>query len=137
MTFPVCYRPEDLAPEDGGSPVSGARPVSTSAWATLRSFSRAFALRDQELASLFATHASAIVTHAAVDASADQISRRLQEALQTRALIAQAQGVLMGRQGITADEAYNILRRFSRATSVQLSERARQVVATAQSTGDV
>ena len=97
---------------------------------------RAFAPPDQELAALFARHASEIANHAAVDVSADQSAVRLQEALQTRALIAQAQGVLMGRNGVPADEAYNLIRQFSRDHEVSLSERARQIVAEVEVTSD-
>ena len=61
---------------------------------------------------------------------------RLQEALQTRALIAQAQGVLMGRNGVPADEAYSLIRQFSRDHDVSLSERARQIVAEVEVTSD-
>ena len=77
-----------------------------------------------------------IASHAAVDVSADRSAIRLQEALQTRALIAQAQGVLMGRNGVRADEAYNLIRQFSRDHDVSLSERARQIVAEAEVTSD-
>ena len=97
---------------------------------------RAFAPPDQELAALFARHASEIANHAAVDVSADQSAVRLQEALQTRALIAQAQGVLIGPDKMPADEAYNLIRQFSRDHEVLLSERARQIVAEVKVTSD-
>jgi anti-anti-sigma factor len=96
----------------------------------------AFAAPDQLLAALFARHASEIASRAAVDVSTNQSAIRLQEALQTRALIAQAQGVLMGRNGVSAEEAYSLIRRFSREHAVSLRERARQIVAEVEVASD-
>ena len=88
------------------------------------------------MAALFARHASEIASHAAVDVSTNQSAIRLQEALQTRALIAQAQGVLMGRNGVSAEEAYSLIRRFSRDHAVSLRERAHQIVAEVEVASD-
>lgn len=89
----------------------------------------AFAPKDQELASVFATEASIILADAGVDVSDDQLSQRLQEALRTRQIISQAQGVIMARKGLTEEGAYAVLRHFSQRSSTPLSERAQQIVA--------
>ncbi len=87
----------------------------------------AFTVRDQELASLFATEASRLLGDAGVGVTDDQLSERLTRALQTRQSIAQAQGVLMEREGIGPDEAYTLLRRFSRETNQPLRGRAADI----------
>ena len=89
----------------------------------------AFTLKDQELASIFATEASRLLGRARVVATHDQLSERLTRALHTRRSIAQAQGVLMEREGIGPDEAYTLLRRFSRETNQPLRERAADITA--------
>ena len=67
---------------------------------------RAFGDDDQSLAMRFATEVSAILTDAGVDVSDDRRSERFQASLRSREVIAQAQGVIMDRQGITEEEAY-------------------------------
>jgi len=91
----------------------------------------AFAPHDQELASVFATEASAILTTAAVGISKDQAAARISAALHMRQVIAQAQGVVMEREGLTEGEAYSVLRNFSQRSNRPLLERAEDVVASA------
>ena len=88
----------------------------------------AFASSDQHLASLFAAEASTILAAAQVDVSDEQWSDRLTEALQTRQDIAQAQGVIMGSDGVDAATAYAKLRRVSVTTDVPLAAIARDLV---------
>ncbi len=105
--------------------VAEDRPVGS-----LNIYSRtasAFTVKDQELASMFVTETSRLLGHAGVGVTDDQLSERLTRALQTRRSIAQAQGVLMERKGIGPDEAYTLLRRFSRETNQPLSERAADI----------
>jgi len=87
----------------------------------------AFAAKDQELASIFATEASRLLSKAGAGVTDDQLSDRLALALRTRQSIAHAQGVLMEREGIGADDAYTLLRAFSRETNQPLRERAADV----------
>lgn len=89
----------------------------------------AFGPDDQRLASVFASEASVIVADAGVDVSDDQQALRIRGALRTRQIIAQAQGVLMEREGIGEDMAYRRLRLFSQATGRPLRDRAVEVVA--------
>ncbi|CAN5593019.1 hypothetical protein BH20ACT2_BH20ACT2_02980 [soil metagenome] len=91
---------------------------------------RAFDAPSQELAALFATQASGILTDAAVDVSSEQATRRLHDALRSRAVIAQAQGVLMAREGCSADEAHATLRRSARRDATRVRERAAEIMAT-------
>ena len=88
----------------------------------------AFATKDQQLAAVFATEASAILSAASVEVTDEAMSRRFQEALSTRQIIAQAQGVVMAREGVSADAAYSLLRSYSQASGQPLRERAETVV---------
>jgi len=92
----------------------------------------AFAPKDQELASIFATEASVILRDAGAAVTDDELSTRLQEALIARGVIALAQGVIMEREGVTTDEAFASLRRYSHQSNRPLQERAAEIVASTQ-----
>ncbi len=87
----------------------------------------AFADADQALAMRFATEASAVLTDAAVDGTDDGRSERFEASLRSREVIAQAQGVIMERDGITEVEAYRVLRVYSQRTGISLRARAEEV----------
>lgn len=89
----------------------------------------AFAPTDQQLAELFATEASAILTQAGLDTTDDHSTGRLGEALASRQIIAHAQGVLMQRDGISEDAAYAAMRRMSVTSGMPLRHEAEHVVA--------
>jgi anti-anti-sigma factor len=88
----------------------------------------AFSEKEQELAAIFATEASLILRDAGADVSDDQLSEQVQEALGARQIIAHAEGVIMEREGISADDAYTLLRKFSQSTDQPLIERAADIV---------
>jgi GAF domain-containing protein len=70
-------------------------------------------------------------THAAVALRAAQDKERLAQVLQlveTRELIAQAKGILMGRRGISSEAASQILLRGAEHLKMELRELARRVV---------
>ncbi len=92
----------------------------------------AFAPKDQELAAVFATEASLVLTGAGVDVTDEQLASRRNEALATRRLIAQAEGVIMEREGVQADDAYSMLCDYSRRSNRPFRERAEEVVASTQ-----
>jgi anti-anti-sigma factor len=92
----------------------------------------AFSVRDQELAAAFAVQASSLLSDAEANLGDDELSIRFQGALRTREVIAQAQGVLMERDGISENDAYGALRRFSLGNGRPLSERAENIVASAR-----
>jgi anti-anti-sigma factor len=89
----------------------------------------AFAPEDQELASVFAAEASLVLTGAGVDVTDGQLSNRRNEVLETRRLIAQAEGVIMEREGVEADAAFSMLCDSSRRSNRPFRERAEDVVA--------
>lgn len=89
----------------------------------------AFAPKDQLVAAMLATEASIILSDAGVEVTNDQWANRLQQALRSRQIIDQAQGVIMERNGVSADDAYTLLRRLSLETTRPLLERAEDIVA--------
>lgn len=88
----------------------------------------AFAPEDQELASVFATEASAILTEAGLDLTDEQVAQRVTDAQWARLNVALAQGITMEREGIGADAAYTLLREFSQRSGRPLRERAQDIV---------
>ena len=91
----------------------------------------AFGAKEQELAVVFATEASNILTDIGV-AMTDELTGRFQGALRTRQIIAEAQGVIMERQDVGQDDAFDIMRRFSQRSGRSLRERAEDVVGSAR-----
>lgn len=89
----------------------------------------AFDADGRDLAAVFSDQAATVISHGEVQHSVEQIAARLQTALDAREVIAQAQGVLMGGRGVSAEEAHTILRERSQDTNVPLIDQARQVIA--------
>lgn len=88
-----------------------------------------FAVNEQQRAAVFASEASIILADAGAGVSEDEVTAWLQEALHVREVIAQAQGVIMDREGVSEDLAYAHLLHFSRASSRPLHDEATDVVA--------
>ncbi len=84
---------------------------------------------DRHTALLLATHAALALAHARSTELADLNDTRLHRAIDTRDVIGQAKGILMQRQGITADEAFALLRGASQDLNVKLVEISRNLVA--------
>lgn len=89
----------------------------------------AFASKDQELAAMFAGEASVILRDAGADLSEEALAGRLDEALVAREIIARAQGVIMEREGVSAEDAFATLRRRSVEGERRLRECAEDIVA--------
>lgn len=70
---------------------------------------------------------SVFATHAAVALAGAQHDEQLQEALQGRDVIGQAKGILMAQQHVSADEAFDMLRRVSQRLNIKLREVAERV----------
>jgi GAF domain-containing protein len=81
-----------------------------------------------ETMDLLARQAAALLSNALALSRSEQLNATLRQALETRTVIGQAQGVLMGRQRITADEAFDILRRASQRTNRKLRDVALDIV---------
>jgi GAF domain-containing protein len=76
-----------------------------------------------DLAVLFAVHAANALTSA-------RLVDGLEVAVGSRHLIGMAQGVVMERYGLSADQAFSLLQRLSSTTNTKLRDIAGQIVAT-------
>ena len=85
--------------------------------------------RATRSAQALAARMSGYLTDAGLDLAHETVAPRLLGALQTRAVIAQAQGVIMERYGVSAETAFVSLRRSSEARGTAISERAGEIVA--------
>jgi hypothetical protein len=74
---------------------------------------------------LLATHASLALATTEAVRLAELREAQLREALDSRDVIGQAKGILMQRRGISADDAFDLLRRTSQELNVKLAELAR------------
>jgi hypothetical protein len=80
--------------------------------------------RSRDHALLLATHAALAVAQTEAVRLAELREANLRRAIETRDVIGQAKGILMNRRGITADEAFDLLRRTSQDLNVKLAELA-------------
>lgn len=92
----------------------------------------AFGATDRAKGLLLATLAGVAFDAANVLEHETRRTQNLLEALQTRELIGQAQGILMERERITADQAFALLRHSSQHLNVKLREVARTLVETGE-----
>jgi len=83
----------------------------------------AFDDQAQVAGSVFAAHAAIALSSALHDEQMDQ-------ALASRDVIGQAKGILMAREGVTADVAFEMLRRASQRLNVKLLKLAEEVART-------
>src|ERR1700736_3189686 len=81
-----------------------------------------------ELGELFAKPAAVAVHNAQVLAHAMALTTQLQKALSTRPVIDQAIGLIRGRSGRSAEEAFNQLRTISQTEHRKLAEVAQHIV---------
>ena len=80
------------------------------------------------LGELFAGPAAVAVRNAQVLEQARRLTEQLQTALSSRAVIDQALGIVMGRTGGTADEAFVLLRRMSQSSNTRVNVLAQGIV---------
>lgn len=83
---------------------------------------------DRDIALVLAAHASTALAATMAATSADLEAAQLREALRSRDVIGQAKGILMERRGISADEAFEVLRAASQSLNVKLASVARTLV---------
>ena len=92
----------------------------------------AFDPHDRAQALLFATLARLALDTAQERALDEERTLNLTEALRTRELIGQAQGILIEREHITGEQAFEVLRRASQHLNVKLREVAAALVETGE-----
>ncbi|MDP1821308.1 MAG: GAF and ANTAR domain-containing protein [Acidimicrobiales bacterium] len=89
----------------------------------------AFSDADQLLGRNLAAATSVVLANVSAYWTAFDLSENLNQALQSRAVIEQAKGILMaGSRNMTADEAFDLLRKASQRENVKLNEIARRIV---------
>jgi GAF domain-containing protein len=89
----------------------------------------------QELATAFASYAAVAVANAGVYASTATLAANLQRALDSRAVIDQAKGILMGRHGMSAEQAFDLLSKESQLANRKLRDIAEDLVDEVQRSG--
>ena len=94
-----------------------------------------FSEEDEEVGSQFGVQAAIVLANAQAYWDAHQLSQNLAAAMQSRAVIEQAKGILMGAQRCSADEAFQILVRASQRENRKLREIADEIVRRAQQSG--
>jgi len=88
----------------------------------------AFADHELQWADTFAAGAAAVVARANSALILQDLERQLQQALESREVIALAQGITMARVGGTPEQAYRVLRDVSLRTGQSLLDACRSVV---------
>ncbi|HEX5497519.1 MAG TPA: ANTAR domain-containing protein [Mycobacteriales bacterium] len=83
----------------------------------------AFDAAAREVGEVFASHATVAIAGALAEL-------QLRQALRVKDVIGQAVGVVMERQGVSSEQAFDLLRRASQASHVRLPHLAHQVVST-------
>lgn len=74
-----------------------------------------------ELGEVFATHAAVVL-------SGRRLLEQLQSAMTSRDTISLAMGLLMGRQGLSQEQAFDVLRRASQRTNIKVRDIAERIV---------
>ena len=83
---------------------------------------------DREVGSAFAAQAAIVLANAQAYWDAYSLSERLGEAMESRATIEQAKGMLMSAQGCDEQEAFDLLVKASQRENVKLRDVARRIV---------
>ena len=107
--------------------LDGPRPLGA-----LNVYSRAagaLASHEQQWATQFAEQASSVLLAADSPTSSRTVDAQLLNALESREVIALAQGAIMNRQRLSPDAAYRFLIDISRTTSTPLLTLCQEVVA--------
>ncbi|MGY1831288.1 ANTAR domain-containing protein [Geodermatophilus sp. SYSU D01180] len=88
----------------------------------------AFGLADRRIAELVAVAVAAVLQEVGEREALRRLTLNLEQALSTRAVIDQAKGVLMGRLGVDADDAFARLVTLSNRLNVKVRDLAQLVV---------
>ncbi len=90
---------------------------------------RGFTDSDERSGTLLASAAAIVLLNASAYWQAAQLNEQLIQAMQSRAVIEQAKGILMARSPhLDADDAFDLLRKASQRENVKLREVAQRIV---------
>ena len=87
-----------------------------------------FGPEDEQVGQAFGRQAAVALTNAQAYQRTRDLVDQLNEAIQSRDVIGQAKGILMARENLTADAAFERLRHLSQSHNVKLRDVAEQVV---------
>ncbi|MBE3000676.1 GAF and ANTAR domain-containing protein [Nocardiopsis sp. HNM0947] len=93
----------------------------------------AFEPGDRDLGMLMAAHAGVALASTTRVTEAELRNSNLERALESRDVIGQAKGILMARQKLTPEQAFDKLREASNSLNTKLSEVARRLTETGES----
>ncbi len=96
----------------------------------LYSMRQPFEEEDERLAATFADQAAVLVANASAYHQAQELAHHLEEALKSRDVIGQAKGIIMERERVTADGAFDVLRKMSQVRNMKLRDVAELVTTT-------
>lgn len=117
------------------SSLSVALPVQQSVVGALNLYGHSPGCFDAdavELAQTFAGYAAVAIANAHLSETNAALADNMRKAMETRSVIEQAKGVLMGQHRCTAAQAFELLTRQSQATNRKLHEIAAEIVARAE-----
>jgi GAF domain-containing protein len=115
------------------SSLSVPLPIADDVAGALNIYAREPAAFDEEsrfVATRFAPYAGAVVGNAHAYRTAQEMAANLQVALESRAVIDQAKGILIERYKITSDQAFQALAQVSMRSNTKVRDVAEQLVHT-------
>jgi GAF domain-containing protein len=122
---------EQATKAGAGSSLSIPVPVQREVMAALNIYSTdqdAFDQDSVELATTFSSYAGVVLANMHLYQAQGQMADQLQNAMQSRAVIEQAKGILMGQRRCQAEDAFNILIKLSQDSNRKLREVAQALV---------
>jgi hypothetical protein len=122
LTEVLCYGLVVDGGEKGGT--------SLGSFTLCGSTSEAFGEDEREFGAILAAYLAVGVSTAQRAEEIDRREAALHRALSSRDVIGQAKGMLMERQGLSAPQAFDVLRRASQRLNLRLTDLAEQLTAT-------
>lgn len=120
------------------SSLSVGLPVQQAITGALNLYSRRPSAFDDDsvaLAQAFAGYAAVALANARLYESTATLARQMQEAMNSRAVIEQAKGILVAQEGCSPEDAFGMLSKASQQRNRKLRDVAAGIVARAQSDG--
>lgn len=90
-----------------------------------------FSTRSVQAAADLVRQSAFLIANSILYWDAKELAGQMSEALKSRAIIEQAKGLLMGREAISADEAFLALRTASQRSNLKIRDLAHQIMAAA------
>ncbi len=89
---------------------------------------RAFDEASTAMGEVFAAQAAIALQNARTYMAARRVADQLNEALKTRDMIGQAKGILMEREGVSDEEAFDMLKTISQNSNIKLRDIAHKLI---------